>query len=185
MRRLPVILIALLAGPWARAAPSVWVADAGHGRLACYPSYEGQAFEAVFRHWTARLDWDAGTLEAEIRTGSLASGDPDRDRAMTAPEWLDAAGHPGARFRARVVPRAGGFLAAGQLTLKGVTRPVTLPFTWEVRGGQARLRGETVLDRGDFGIGADEAAVGPSVRVVVDARFRPVPGAGPPGESAP
>ena len=79
---------------------------------------------------------------------------------MLSPEFLDAERHPDLRFRSTAFRQDGDeLIAEGELTIKGITRPV------EARGrvGQAiedpmgnlhtSVALETVIDRTEFGLG--------------------------------
>jgi len=48
------------------------------------------------------------------------------------------------------------YVAHGRLTLRGVSRPVNLPFRLQIDGDKARVRGVTTLDRTAFGVGQGE-----------------------------
>lgn len=67
------------------------------------------------------------TVDAHIATASLATESERTRRWMLAPEFFDAAHHPAIRFLSVPVPvsrlTSGGALD-GQLSLRGVTRPV-------------------------------------------------------------
>ena len=62
--------------------------------------------------------------------------------------------------------------APGELTLLGVTRPFTLPFTLTVDGNEATMNADAGLQRLDFGVGQQAFpqgdTVGLTVRVLVD-----------------
>jgi len=66
-------------------------------------------------------------VDVTIGVASVASGDGARDEHLRSPDLFEAAAHPTARFRSTEV-RWGGSQGtlAGDLTIKGVTRPVTL-----------------------------------------------------------
>ena len=66
---------------------------------------------------------------------------------------------------------AGGFVADGELELKGMKREVAVPFAWQVNDGRAIMRGELVLRRLDFGIGVAVEEVGDDVRVSFEIHF--------------
>jgi polyisoprenoid-binding protein YceI len=86
------------------------------------------------------------------------------------PEFFDVAAHPTAVFAAAIRREGEGYLAEGTLTLRGVEKPLTLPFTLALEGESARMEGRVSLDRRDFGIGAaypDEGSVGFAVEVAV------------------
>jgi polyisoprenoid-binding protein YceI len=56
------------------------------------------------------------------------------------------------------------------LTLRGVEKPLVLPFDLTITGDTAKMTGEVTLDRRDFGIGAsyeDEGTVGFAVGVKI------------------
>ena len=87
------------------------------------------------------------TVEAEMT--SINSGNRDRDQHMLGPDWLDVANHPQMNFRSTsIVEVPGGYAMTGDLTIKGVTQPVTF---------DARYNGSTVfpMDHSThFGFGA-------------------------------
>lgn len=128
-----------------------------------------------FSTWTADITFDPGVTEgpaghvtAQIDLASLTLGSVTT-QALSA-DFLDVAAHPTARFEADILPAGAGYEAQGTLTLRGVTAPLTLPFTLEIADGTARMQGETGIDRRTFAIGAaqtDEATVGFEARVTV------------------
>jgi polyisoprenoid-binding protein YceI len=82
------------------------------------------------------------------------------DRALPGPEWFDAAAHPTASFRTRSITHLGGanYRAEGELTIRGRSREVELPFTLTIEGDRANMTGQTSIDRRDFDIGKDTDA---------------------------
>ena len=93
---------------------------------------------------------------------------------MPQPEWFDAAHFAQATFEATGFKSKGGndYETAGTLTLRGVSKDVTLPFTLTVDGDEAHAVGSTKLVRSDFGVGqgswSDGQTVGLDVAVNVD-----------------
>ena len=55
----------------------------------------------------------------------------------------------------------------GNLTLRGVTRPLTLPFTLEIDGSVAQAKGRVELSRDAFGVGQGPWATGEWVALEV------------------
>ncbi|MFN3643527.1 MAG: cytochrome b/b6 domain-containing protein [Gemmobacter sp.] len=115
-----------------------------------------------------------GTVRVEVDVASLTIGAVTAE--ALAPQFLDAGAHPLALFEAAILPGPdGGYVADGQLTLRGQTVPVRLPFTLALDGDAARMAGQVTLDRRDFGVGAmyaDESTVGFSVEVAVEVAAR-------------
>jgi polyisoprenoid-binding protein YceI len=75
------------------------------------------------------------SVEATVDVASLDTpyaGDRDFDAELQNSSWLDAANHPTATFRSTSIERTGANTAriTGDLTLRGVTRPITLDATY-------------------------------------------------------
>ncbi len=121
--------------------------------------------KGVFKGLSGRVELDEAslensTVEAEIDAASVDTGVPDRDTHLRSPDFFDAASYPKIRFRSLAVEPddsdRGRLL--GELTVRGVTRPVTLDVEYlgEVKDPWGnRRRGyvaETTLNRKDFGM---------------------------------
>ena len=99
------------------------------------------------------------TFELEADTRAVTTGQPAQEDFMRSEPWLDAENHPSFTFRSTAIaPRSGSsFAVAGDLTLKGVTRPVEIPIEfhgvvsdpWGLRAG---FTSRFTIDRRDFGI---------------------------------
>jgi polyisoprenoid-binding protein YceI len=118
-----------------------------------------------FKNLAGRLEFDPGDperalTEVAIDAATLWSGEPERDEHLRSEDFLDTARHPTIRFRStKVEPAARNeFKVTGDLTIRGVTRPVTLdvrylgqcrsPFDDTRAGFTATAR----IDRHDFGV---------------------------------
>ncbi|MDZ4095521.1 MAG: cytochrome b/b6 domain-containing protein [Paracoccaceae bacterium] len=135
----------------------------------------GSEVTGGFADWTADIifsetptDGRHGQVAVAIDTTSisLASVTPQ----VKSADFLDTATFGTAQFTADILTAATGYTAYGTLTLHGITRPVTLPFTLILDGDTARMSGTATLDRRDFGIGPaykDEATVGFGVTVTI------------------
>lgn len=137
-----------------------------------------RAFSGHFAEWRAEIRFDPDDLAASqavvvIDLASARTGDKQRDAMLPEAPWFDVARFPEARFTTTAIRHLGGnhYRAAADLTIKGVTRRVELPFTLDIDGDVARMVGGLTLRRIDFGIGtgpwADAKWVGPEVEVRV------------------
>jgi polyisoprenoid-binding protein YceI len=146
----------------------------------------GESFTGAFRRWDADIRFDpanlaASSVTATIDVASAATGNPDRDQALPTDTFLDAPAYPRATFVARRFTALGGgrYQADGILTLRGVSKPLSLPFTLAIQGGQAKMTSQVAINRLAFGVGQGEwkavttvpAAV--TVSVVLAARRAP------------
>jgi len=103
--------------------------------------------------------------EARVRHG-LDGVLSDDDRAsvratMLGPDQLDAARFPEIRFHAAEIDRAGdGFRLAGELTLRGQTKRITLPITVRENGDTLTAHGTVRVVQSDYGITPHRALLG-------------------------
>ena len=149
--------------PGAAAAPTAWTVDKAASSLRFTSSMAGDSFTGAFRRWDADIRFDpanlaASSVTATIDVASAATGNPDRDQALPTDTFLDASAHPKATFVARRFTALGGgrYQADGVLTLRGVSRALSLPFTLVIQGSQARMTGQVAINRLAFGVGQGE-----------------------------
>jgi polyisoprenoid-binding protein YceI len=126
-------------------------------------------------------DLAKSTVEATIDAASVHTQVADRDTHLKSPDFLDTAKYPTITFKSRKVEKgANGTLeVTGDLTLHGVTRPVTLAVTTtpEVKGmyGETRrgFSATTKISRKDYGLTWNKLveagpAVGDDVAIALD-----------------
>ena len=117
---------------------------------------------------TVRIDRarpEASSVEFTIQAASIFTNEPKRDEHLKSPDFFDTAKHPTISFKSTAVKPAGGdsYEVTGDLTMRGVTRQVTLPVTFlgEAKDpwGNEKVGFElaTVLNRKDFGINWNKA----------------------------
>ena len=106
---------------------------------------------------------EASSVAIELAAASLDSRTEQRDQHLRSADFLDAVNHPLITFRSRRIEGlrlADGaeFRVIGDLTIRDVTREVTLATTYEGRGrdpwGGERVSfsASTKIDRRDFGL---------------------------------
>jgi polyisoprenoid-binding protein YceI len=79
-------------------------------------------------------DLSQASVTAVIEMGSVDTGNDAWDAKLKTPAYFDAVKYPEIRFKSRKVRKAGDrWEAVGPLTLHGVTKEITLPFTFEGR----------------------------------------------------
>lgn len=139
-----------------------WRLDPAACSLGFASAQAGTPFEGRFETFGARIvfdpaDLDNAVVEVTIDMASVATGDAQRDRALPAGDWFDARNHPQGRFYSDEIRAEGeGYVAAGELTMRGVTNPAEMPFTVEIAGDRAKAAGELVVDRTEWGVGRGE-----------------------------
>jgi polyisoprenoid-binding protein YceI len=150
-------LLPLAAG--AADAPA-WTVDAAKSTLGFSGSQTGTPFSGTFQKFSADIALDpqhpeTAKIRASVDLASASTGDAQKDAALPGSDWFDAASFPQATFETTAVKQTGpgAYEATGTLTLRGVSRPVTLPFTLTVDGDTAHAKGHADLVRTEFGVG--------------------------------
>ena len=181
--RLSALFAGLFAATAFQCAAADWKMDPAGSRLEFAATFEKTPAPGVFKEFGTRLSFDAekpadGRLEVTIRIASADMASADINKAIAGPEWFDFARHPNATFQSTDIRRtdASRYLARGTLTLKGVQRPVEVPFSWNATGDGATMEGEFTVQRSPFGIGTGEwvatNVIGPDVKVKFRVRLR-------------
>ncbi|HUY68685.1 MAG TPA: YceI family protein [Alphaproteobacteria bacterium] len=182
---LTLCIAALLLGAARPARAESWVIDYADSHLGFTGMAGNTTFEGQFKKFTATVDFDPahpekGTIEATIDMASATTGNDERDAALPGENWFDVKHFPAAHFVASSIDRTGArsFEAQGQLTIKGVTQPIVLPFTMMPDGKDWRIKGSAALIRNQFGVGegrwGDDNVVAYEVDVTVDLVAKPV-----------
>jgi polyisoprenoid-binding protein YceI len=173
--------------------------DKAHGSLVFRLSHLGFShYTAAFADFDAKLHFDqnnaaASALEATIDPKSLTLPAPPKGfhDALIGPQWLNAATYPTITFKSTKVETTGPDTGkvTGDLTLHGVTKPVTLDVTYN--GGYAGhpmdpharigFSAKGTFKRSDFGIAFGVPApgttmgVGDEVQLQIEAEFNGPP----------
>ncbi|NLZ12542.1 MAG: YceI family protein [Alcaligenaceae bacterium] len=98
---------------------------------------------------------DTARIALEIALKGVDAGYAEANTELAKDEWLNTAKFPLASFTARKVTALGDnrFEAAGDLVIKGNTRPITVPFTVTETADNGVFKGQFTLQRSDFNIG--------------------------------
>jgi polyisoprenoid-binding protein YceI len=118
------------------------------------------------------------TVMIPLDKGGVFQADLDK-RLVT--EFFDVAQHPVAKFASTTIERVGEreVRINGDLTLKGVTKPITLTGAFNGSGVHPvskrftiGFNGEATIKRSEFGVTAFLPAIGDDVRLALEAEFR-------------
>jgi polyisoprenoid-binding protein YceI len=167
MRLLIVCLLTAMAAPalaQPRAAPA-WMVDGPKSNLGFDSSIGGVRFSGGFRRWDAVIAFDPNDLAGSkasvvVDLASAGSGQKERDEVLPTPDWFATAKFPRATYVTTSIRPAGKdrYLAVGMLTMKGVSKSVSLPFSLTLDRGVAMMTGSLAIDRSQWGVGLGQFA---------------------------
>jgi polyisoprenoid-binding protein YceI len=175
-----VALAGLLATAGTAAAPVTYKLDPGHTMVLFSWSHFG------FSNPTANLNQVDGTLvydeaaptkatvEVTLPLSGLDSFVPKLDEHLKSKDFFDAATYPNVTFKSTKVTSAGKdkLKVTGDLTVHGVTKPVTLDVTVNKVGPHPMMKVQTAgfdatatIKRSDFGVGAYVPNVSDEIKI--------------------
>ena len=152
--------------------PASWQIDASHSDLSFRIRHLMSRVRGTFKKWEGTItgdttDWSHASVTVTIQTGSIDTGNERRDNDLRSDNFFDAANHPTITFTSTRVEAHGTELnITGDLTIRGVTRPVVLTGSFlgstSSGAGQARVGFEasTRIDRTAFGVTWNRALEG-------------------------
>lgn len=191
LNRLLALLMALAAPALTLAEAATWNLDPSHThssftiRHLVISNVRGEFGKTTGVVKLDEQDPSRSSVQATIDVSSLDTREPKRDAHLRSPDFFDAEKHPNITFRSTKVEKAGeGKLkVTGDLTIRGVTRPVVLDVegpTPAVKGptGEARrgLSATTTINRRDFGLNWSKAVeagpvVGDEVKIEIESEL--------------
>ncbi|MDQ3803364.1 MAG: YceI family protein [Acidobacteriota bacterium] len=129
--------------------------------------------EGRFKDFKGTIRYDErdvtkSSVEFSAKVASIDTGVEPRDKHLRTADFFDVEKFPEMTFKSKRVERTGkdGYVLHGDLTLKGVTKQVALPFavTGAIKDpwGNTRfgVQAQTKLDRRDYGITFGQALEG-------------------------
>lgn len=168
-----LVLMALQAVP-SHVFAADWQVDPAKSAIRFSGVQVGAPFTGSFQRFEAAVSFDptkpeTGRATVLIDLNSAKTGDVQRDEALPQKDWVDVKAEAKARFEAtRFVDKGNGrYDAIGTLTIRGKTKPVTLPFRLTLDEGKAHAVGHLDLIRTEFGVGQGPWASGQWVALEV------------------
>ncbi len=146
------------------AVAAVWQGDEQSGALQFFATQAGAKFPGHFGMFKVRIDFDPavpaqGRLDVTIATRSADTADAERDEVLHSQDFFWIERFPEAKYHAEGFKRDGmGWIAAGNLTLRGVTQPVAVRFELKPGALHLGMKGGATLRRLEFGIGQGDWA---------------------------
>ena len=191
------LLAALMAvgiGVWVSpASADVWVVDKNTTTITFSYDHIGLSRQSGrFKDIEGRLEFsptepEAGVVDITIKATAISTGVPELDRLLRSVDFLDSSRHPLIRYRSRGVKPTGERTGEieGELTMMGVTLPVTLTTRWNFTGEHpfsssnpayvgkwvSGFSASTTIERSRWGIKRGLPLISDQVEIRIEAEF--------------
>jgi polyisoprenoid-binding protein YceI len=115
-------------------------------------------------------DLSKSSITASIDAATVNSGVGLRNTHLRNEEqWLNTAKYPRIQFKSTKIEKtAAGFSASGTLTLKNISKPITVPFTFSSSGNSGEFKGHFSIKREDYSLGKKGGSVGETIQINID-----------------
>jgi polyisoprenoid-binding protein YceI len=115
-------------------------------------------------------DPGGSSVDASIDAGTISSGVGLRNHHLKSEEqWLNTDKYPRISYKSTKIEKTGaGFKAVGNLTVKGVSKPVEIPFTFTPNGSTGIFKGQFQFRREDFNLGKPGGSVGDTITITLE-----------------
>jgi polyisoprenoid-binding protein YceI len=195
LRASALILLAwgAVASAPAAAHADTWVFDKQHTEIRFSWDHLGLSRKSGrFLDMDGTLDFsptepEAGSIDVGIRTTSIATGVRELDDHLKSPDFFGANANPRITFKSTGVSKTGERTGEvnGNLTIAGVTRPVTLDVTWNFTGEYplsainpgyqgkwvSGFSARTIIARSDFGLKRAIPLISDEIQITIEAEL--------------
>jgi polyisoprenoid-binding protein YceI len=154
----------------ARAAAESYAVDAGHSFVLFRVKHMGVGYAyGRFNEFSGTLNWDAAnpsasSINVEVKTQSIDTGNTKRDDHLRNPDYFNAAQFPTMTFKSTAVKKLSDtqLEVTGDLSMHGKTKSVTtaVEFAGPIKdpwgANRAGFHAEFTIKRSDFALGKPE-----------------------------
>ena len=109
---------------------------------------------------------DKGSFSASVDANTINTGIGLRNHDLKKEKYFNVDKYPLISFKSKSIEKTEkGFKTEGTLTLKDVSKPVTIPFTFVANGSQGVFKGDFEINREDYNIGSKGGSIGNKVSI--------------------
>jgi polyisoprenoid-binding protein YceI len=165
------LFIALLRSPFTEN----WNADTANAKIAFTVSGPFGMVDGSFTDLKSTFQFDPNDLpgsyiKATIDPATVSTGDWLRNYHLRNEEqFLNTSKYPLLGFTSTKIEKTStGFKALGNLSLKGITKPIEIPFTFSSSGNSGFFKGQFAIERMDYNIGTEGGTVGNTINISIE-----------------
>jgi polyisoprenoid-binding protein YceI len=154
-----------------------WQVDPAHSRIEfAAKQLHISTVRGTFREFEGTLDLDEGRAYGTVNAASLDTSNERRDKHLRSPDFFEVVEHPELRFESREIRPLGEdtFEVDGDLTIRGVTKPIVLRAEFQDSetepwgNGRITLEATGKLDRSDWGMTYGRRVISNRVKLQLD-----------------
>lgn len=116
------------------------------------------------------VNFASSTIDVTVDAATVDTDNSSRDGHLKKAEYFDAATYKTIRFKSKKITRssiAGRFFVYGDLTIKGITKPVEFGFGATQKNGGYVFDGTFTINRRDFGVGGSSVSLSDNLTVTL------------------
>lgn len=152
-----------------------WNADAANAKISFSVKGPFGRVHGNFSGLTATIqfsekDLASSSLSATIEAKTVSTGISLRNSDLrNKEEWLNTEKYPVISFKSKKIEKtSSGYKVSGDLTIKGTTKPVEIPFTFAPSGNTGTFKGQFTINREDYKIGKTGGSVGDPISISLE-----------------
>ena len=161
------------------AQPTTYKVDPVHSGVTFTVRHFVSEVEGRFKDYAGTIKYDAqhpadSSVQFTVQAASIDTGNDSRDKDLRSDNYFGVEKFPALSFvSAKVTPKAAdSFDVTGNLTIKGVTKTITIPasFLGEMKtkmGERAGFRSAFTIKRSDYGVSGGAGIVGDDVNITI------------------
>jgi len=160
--------LVILAAVFAFTLPSNWLIGSKYNI-----SFTTSGVSGIFKKFDGAIVFDeqninASKFDVTIDVASINTGNGMQNKHAKSSDWFDAVKYPTIRFTSsKFVKVSEAYQVTGNLQLHGVTKTVSIPFTFKRAGNGGTFEGIFNINRTMFGIGQRGGEVGDVIKLAV------------------
>jgi polyisoprenoid-binding protein YceI len=175
-----VVMVVMLWLPQAvLAQPATYKVDPVHSGVSFTIRHFVSEVEGRFKDYAGTIKYDAqhqadSSVQVTVQAASIDTGNDSRDKDLRSDSYFSVEKFPTLSFvSTKVTPKgANSFDVTGNLTIKGVTKTITIPATFlgEMKtqmGQRAGFRSAFTIKRADYGVTGGAGIVGDDVNITI------------------
>ena len=115
----------------------------------------------------------SSSLKGSVEVATIKTGLDKRDKDLLEEKYFDAGKHKEIEVASvKLAKKGAAYTGTFNVTIKGVTKQVEIPFTFTQAGGQGEFKGSFTINRRDYGVGDKSMMMADDLAVSIDVKAK-------------